>query len=561
MSKKVTEELDVTKPESVIKYCDNLKGSWSKRDKKMKEWYKFLKLEDKLEQDDMESVVSNDPKTGFNMAVHLLTTATIAHKVDISEMGEVNIAAVSYLESYLTKQWYKLNRKYRKAGRQGILRSMASTMLATGWLAVYTQVTDESIEIINWSPVECYPVYDIEDGLVEHAHIFKVDASTANRKWLKLTGSPRQEKFKSDQMVYDFWCFDDTGTPTNMVIIGREFAKPATAHPEYTELPVSIGPAAGLPDMGSLDSNWTERFGEALVGPSESVFDNYNRLLTFCQQLIHDTANTKWLELSEGDTPILRQEEMFKRGAIFRGAPGDSVTALGANPIPVELTQMKLDYQNMIQRGMFPWSIYGNMQVAMTGYTMSQVASAAMQVLTPYKDCLSGVMEDSDNFIVQVLVNNNYHPYDFKRPKDLPEYFDFVVDYSIEIPGYLVHRATVARMLAPTFELDAATVMDRLFPEIRNPMKELANARRTKALNNPEAIAADTIIAFREHANALRQMKMPDAAKVYETLANNMEQQLGMQQKNQPTRPMMEDNQNQAANRNIEQMGTMPDVQ
>ena len=143
------------------------------------------------------------------------------------------------------------------------------------------------------------------------------------------------------------------------------------------------------------------------------------------------------------------------------------------------------DYQNMLQRGMFPWVLYGNLQMQLTGVAMSQIASAALQVLTPYQLAIKGLLTDIDNFWMLSMKETGSRPAGFKMPKDLKEIPLFDVDFNIDIPGFLVQRATAARMLDPNFKLSTTTVMDMLFPEVKNPLLEQARVQKDEADKNP----------------------------------------------------------------------------
>ena len=92
-------------PQYIIDRCNTLKSNWSVRAKKFKDWYDILVLKDELEQEGMESVASNDPRTGYNLAKHLLTTMTIADKIDSVELAPEFIPATSYLEKYTSERW------------------------------------------------------------------------------------------------------------------------------------------------------------------------------------------------------------------------------------------------------------------------------------------------------------------------------------------------------------------------------------------------------------------------------------------------------------------------
>jgi len=520
---------------SLIDRCTKLKANWITRNAKIKEWYDVLVLKDELAQEGMESVVTNDPRTGYNLGKHLITSSLVAHKIDSEELTPEEVVATSYLESYANKRWLNEEKRYRRAGRQSLRSELVGYMLATGWYSVFSMVDRNHIWTEVWNPYEVYPEFSNE-GMIELAHIYSMTPAAANRK-AKLMGWGVKQPFVGNTTLHDYWGFDNDGDVANGITLGQEYVKEIQKDEVLSNLtqklgepilPVFISPVGGLPDRGSIvcSRDWQKHFGEALIATNEELTKNYNRMLTFSQQLMRDTAQARWLELSSGDTPILREEDMFKRGPIFRGAPGESVQALPVPPIPVELRTMMFDYQNMLQRGLFPWAIFGNIQQQMSYLAMANIASAALQVLTPYMDAYRGVLADIDNFWFNMIKVSGYKPYKFEMPENLPEEFEFEVQASIEIPGYLVQRATVARMLDPTFRLSTTTVMDKMFPEIRDSMREQAKARKDDAMMHPKAITVDQIIAYRQQVKLLKDAGDASSAALYEKLADSLEAEL-----------------------------------
>ncbi|KKN60910.1 hypothetical protein LCGC14_0527090 [marine sediment metagenome] len=520
----------------LIAKCGKLKSNWNTRDRKIREWYSVLRLTDELKQEGMESVTSNDPRTGYNLGKHLMTSSLVADKIDQEDLSPQEVEATSYLEGYVAKRWAGEERRYRRMGRQSFKGELIGLMLATGWYSVFSMVEKDKIWSEVWNPIEVYPAFGpAEVGLTEVAHIYTMKSSIANRK-AKLMGWKIEKPFTGNTTLYDYHGFDDDGDVVNGIVLGGNQVVPLEKNPVLSKLgmlPLFISPIGGLPDRGAIDSRWQEHFGESIVATNEELTKNYNRMLTFSQQLMRDTANPRWFERSSGDTTILKEEDLFKRGAIFRGAPGEDVTPLAVPPIPVELRTMLFDYQNMLQRGLFPWAIFGNIQMQMSYLAMANIASAALQVLTPYMDALRGLRSDVDDYWVKLLMATKYKPHKFIVPSNMPEEVEFDVQADIEIPGYLVQRATVARMLDPSFRLSTDTVMDKMFPEVRDPLREQAKVRKDDAMNSPEAIAADQVLAYKEQARLLREKDDPasiEAAELYEKVAAMVEARLSPQQ-------------------------------
>jgi len=169
---------------------------------------------------------------------------------------------------------------------------------------------------------------------------------------------------------------------------------------------------------------------------------------------------------------------------------------------------------------------------------MANVASSALQQLTPYQEGLEGVLTDVDNFWYNMIKVNNFRPHKFEVPDNIPEEFRFKVTSEIQIPGYMVQRATIARMLNPNFRLPQRWIMDRMFPEIQDALRTQAQVREEEALQHPKAIMVDSIIAYREYARRLREAGDLPSAKLYEKLAASIEAELGIaQQPQQPVQP------------------------
>jgi len=519
---------NLSTPAKVIERGKSLKSNWSRRTTQQKKWYEMISLKDELAQEGMESVTSNDPRTGYNLSRHLLGSSVIAHKISDTDIIPEEIPGVSYIEGYMEKRWAEEERRYRMMGRRGWLDEVNSFMLSLGWIAVFAMVTKDKIWSEVWHPAEFFQDFSA-DGLSEGVHIYRLPAAACNRR-IKVMKYPIKV-VHGPVDVYDYWGFDDAGQVVNAVVINNEFAKKPQVDPYLTKvgrLPIFTSPVGGLPDRGVLTGGmeYQDHYGEAVIATNMDLAKNYNRMLTFLQQLMRDTANPRWFETSQGESAILREEDLFKRGAIFRGAPGESIDALAVPPIPVEVSASLFNYQNQLQRGLYPYPVFGNIQQQISYLAMANIASASLQTLAPYTEGLRGLLTDIDTFYLNMMKENGFRPYGFEMPEKLPKELNFDVRADIEIPGYLVQRATVARMLDPTFKLSTDTVMSRLFPEIRDTNKEQAKSRKDAAMNHPKAIMADQVLAYREQAKVMREAQDSEGAKLYETLATSIETEL-----------------------------------
>ncbi len=520
-------------PQDIITDCVSLQKSWqSVRNKKFEDWYALLVQTDSLKESNMESFVSNEPRTFFNLARHLLC-AKVPHKIPTTEVEDIDFKDVAAIERMLDRAWKDNDTLEMRRGKQTWLWNLVSLLLATGWYAVFVLVTDKTptsparciAEV--WNPAEVFP--ELGDELFSVARIYKLSRQASIRKIVSNQWKIDTKNIPADGLTfYNYWWIEpETGKVMNSVVAGTSFAKPPTEE-KFSHIPVLISPVGGLPDTGIITTGteWQGQLGESILATNEKMYNSYNKQWTFLMQLLRDTAQPRWFEKSRGNQKILREEDIFKRGAIFSGAPEDSIELLATPPIPLELRTISFDMQNAMQRGSLSWALYGNLQGQITSYVMSQISASARQSLAPYHNAIMSLLSGVDNEWLEQCELFGLKPYDLPLPARKPTYV-VTANFDIQIPGDLVQRATTAKMLDPDYSLSHATVSSTLFPEIRDPLQEQAQVRKDDAMKNPISVIINLITAYRKQAATLRKSRDTSGmADLYDKAATALEGQL-----------------------------------
>jgi len=526
-----------TRAADVIREATELQKEWQVRNDRFREMYKVLLLTDELKQKDMESFIGNDPRTFYNMSLHLLTPDVIPHKLALTD-GRAGEIQATNVNRFLDRQWNRLNRLSRRRGRQSWLRSLAGYVLATGWYSVLAMALEDELIAEVWNPAEVFPDFGDED-LTRCAHRYKLSAAAARRK-LKIKGWKYTGMVNQPLHVIDYW-YTEEDVVRNVIVMGSQIVKPDTDTP-FGNIPILVSPVGGLPDRGVImdDESWKAHVGESILDTNSEVYKNYNKQMTFLQQLLRDVAQQRWVEYTNSEG-ILDEDSIFKRGAIFRASPEDRVGPLEVQPVPVEIQTQLFNIQNMIQRGGLPWALFGNVQQEIASFLMSQITAAAHQILKPYKDAVNAVLEDVDSSWLKHMRDKNLHPYGFSLPPGLLEDpegdLDVDVGLEISVPGDLIQRMSVARMGNPDFRISQGTLIDLLFPEIPDAMVEEARVNAGIAMRHPVSITISTINAWRAEAEKLREGGDSAGADMFERAAAMMEQQLGAAGGGQPPQP------------------------
>jgi len=515
--------------------CMKLSAYWEVRRRKFEDWYRLLTLDDSdLYQEDMEVVISNDPKTFFKLAVRLLA-ANITHSIPTDILANADEVDVSPVINMLNDLWRKLDLKSRRRGHLPWMNEFVAFLLITGWYDVlaYADHTDGAVAVAR-NPGECFPQFG-EEGLEKHAHIYTIDYQSAVLKckrnnWTVPNFTPRSGR-AGGVRVYDYWCEDELGV-WNGVVIDTLLVKPMTIEsPRFTSIPIICGPVNGLPDRDVLveQYDWQGRVGEGILADIEEATINYNKHLSFVQQIVRDVAQPKWFEKSTGDTQILNPDTIYTRGAIFRMGITEDVGPVQPPSLPIEISLHTRELQGMIQRGSFPWTMYGSLIQSVTSYTMAQISETAKKILSDFVDAMKYVISEVDNiWIYQMATKGIVIDGIYGIPPDFPPILLAEADVAVEIPGDFIQRATLGRMLSPEIRFSQRTTMDMLWPEVKDVDREIAQGRADMAMNHPVAITINNISAWRYQAQRLLELGDVYGAQLYNTAADALESQLGM---------------------------------
>src|SRR4030066_140554 len=334
----------------VTREANELEMSWSSRNAKIPQWYDTLLLKDELAQTGMESFVSNDPRTFFNLALHLLIPKVIPHRVvEDAEKRSVE-SGFDKVNRFLELTWERLNKLSRKRGRQSWPRRLVGLVLATGWYSVYAMATKDELIAEVWHPLQTFPEFG-DDALLRCAHKYTITPAAARRKlvthpdWAQNISIPESSYFQV--VVLDYWKLEKDG-PYNVVVMNNQIAKPYQKTP-FAEIPILTGPVGGLPDDGVIQTgmDWQEHYGESIVATHERGHRDAHKKMTFLQQLLRDTAQPVILEKNDGNAIIKDPQDLYRRGSIFRMGTSDDIKVLDKGAVPVDVRTVMFEIGNM----------------------------------------------------------------------------------------------------------------------------------------------------------------------------------------------------------------------
>lgn len=480
---------------------ESLKSSWTMRQAAIRKWYSMVKLYNDLHQDNMESVISSDPRTSYNMALWLLQPRTGVFVADTDGLTEAEILAAGSVQTYADSQLRLVNRSGQGKLFGPFTGAVLKFMLTTGWYSVTAFPTANGWHMQCWNPAQVFPDYDSDGVLVELGRVYTVSAAHAMRKVKESGWIPPSRPWVGSVSVFNHWRLRD-GVPEHAVVIGTHLAKPYTPT-DFARIPVYTMPVAGLPDDGGIlaDDSWKSDVGQALIAPIADLSKNYDKMLTYMQQLLRDTANPRWVEkVKQGG--VLTPEKLFQRGAIFSIEPDEDVGPLQTPSIPVEMRSHQFDIRAQLQRGSFSDISFGGAVANVSAFMMSNVTATSKQILDPFREALMGLLGEIATDLIQYQRKHSLKMGKDSWPEQLPDQLKLNFVYDIQIPGDFAQRANSAKVLNPDFKVSSQTLTEVLFPEVQSFVEEEGRLASEEARRHP---AFKRMVVVRELHRAARE--------------------------------------------------------
>ena len=518
----------------IITEINDLQGMYRGRQESFNRWYSLLSMVDELKQENMESFVGNDPRTTWNMAVFLLQPKPLNIKITMNTgtvtPNEVR-PYVDLIQQYFNTLWDKINNDNQKRGKETWFWNFIGFLVSTGWYCVpYAMDTNGVVSVDYWNPAHIFPEWSSNpsEGLLRLARKRSVSSAQAMESISKNPGweLPAGRRLSGKVVEGHLWKRLPTGI-AHAVVMDNMIIKMPTIIEGIDTIPILAGSVAGIPSFDDKDRDLSGTMGQSVLATNEPIYRAFNKLQSFNFQLIRDTANPRVFERSVGQPIISGPQEWYKRGAMFRGSPQDSIEMIQMPGIPVELSQALFTLRNQEQRGGFSDVTFGSVLGEISSTIITQAAEAALQLISPFHNAAQHVASEvTDSWYHTYLNNPNLRPEAWGEIPD--EVIEILKDtciyasYAIKIPGDLSSRIAMSKQLNSRFELPTSMIMDLLLPEVTNVNEALALLDAEKAKLHPSYSTVQLIQAFEAAAQQARAADNVDQAGLFESLAQQL---------------------------------------
>ena len=517
-----------------------LKRYWSPRNTKFQDWYEMLLLIDTLKSKGMETYVSNEPMTFFNMSHYLLTKGELSHTSPVENESALELDKRAKVHRGCDYMWKTIDRERKLGGEASFIDDLSFFLLVLGWYSVVERFDSDTglLETKIWNPYDTYPQY-ANNRLQSCVHSYKMTEGEAKEKaGEKGWTYPGLVNLMGEVSVDDYFIKDSEGVWQNMILYN---GKDVTGLIPRPEMQLLVAPVGGFPDKGSLikghssassmggTSDWRKLTGRGIFEVNIHVSEHFNKWKSMITQILRDTAQPVTQEFSA--SPQATPEQLRERGALFHYSPGETgINRVPPAAIPIEIQANLLELRREYQKGSYNDAVYGMLE-GQTGYALSLLASSsANQILYPYMDGKHFVVSESDRFWLSNL-KSSHRVFQIKgqfseklSPPDIPEDVMIEVRSSVATPKDWMERGTIANMVDK--HLDEATIITKIY-ELNDPQGIRRRRKLQQMLDHPMSQTLELISAWEAHAKYLELRGDAKQAMRFHRAAAALETQIG----------------------------------
>jgi len=513
---------------------EELKTGWQARSVKFKDWMELLKLDDKLKKRGMESYVSSDPRSNYNMGHYLLTAGGMRHTIPIIGDSPEEMDKQSRVERACQYMWRLVDEDRRRGGAQTFVSELVFDLLVLGWYSIIAAYDTTNGYLIPklWSPANTFPRFD-DDCLSAVVHSYDISVMAAKRKANLYGWDYTPSSNMGVTTIDNYFYVDEDCNLQNIILIGGNPVTPFIVRNNHMLL---ISPVGGFPEHGEINSSqrtldWRGTVGQGMLEASKKAEEQWNKFFTFQMQLVRDSAVPVSQEFSTG-TPKVDPEKLTTRGAHFQFAPTDKgLQYVPKPPIPLEVQATLQELKRDKQRTGFSDTLFGLIEGGLSGTTYSALEEAsANHVLHPYKEAKDFVIAELDRFWLR-NVKSQGRSFQIKgkqiesmRSTDIPENVDIIVESELATTKDWLERATIANMMGN--QVDSTTIMSEIY-KFTDTQDIKRRKRLDLATDHPVSQNIELANAYEDYADYLERSGQPKKAQRFRNAAAALDAQMG----------------------------------
>ena len=454
--------------EDITELVDEVERSTSARQSRMDDDRRLMRLDAFNSNTDVEgremgtdfrSFTSNEPMTFMRKVVSLLSEAKLLIQVPYGLAQEEERFRYDLAERFYYGILAAVDERLRNKIQPELQDQLAGLVPIRGWGALRVLLRNRD-DGTSFPDIKVWDARNVhwqigDDGLAWVCYKSTRTARDVRGEYPDADLSTFTDEDTLD--IYDF--YDDQH---NTVIGEGVILKDATEHGS-PRTPAVILPVGPMPRVWSEnesegeDNDTESDYGESIFAPNRGVYKSINEILSIYLELAAKQLHQTYIHNTdeEGDE---WEENPNSSDAVITIAKEDKFTPLQRIETTKDVTLLAQTITGMLQRGALPYTAYGELSVAISGYAITQLNQQHLTVVAPVAKTIQNLIKDALGLILDQFASGRFNPMtlrgfgnnrDYMQVTFMPEMLANLpppfVEMSAELPQDDVSRMAMAQ--------------------------------------------------------------------------------------------------------------------
>lgn len=217
------------------------------------------------------------------------------------------------------------------------------------------------------------------------------------------------DKDDDDELaVYDFYTREK-----NAIFTEDVFLKDWTEHGSR-KVPISVVPVPFAPPLWSdTIKDINADYGESIFAENRGLFDQINEVMSITLELLSKAREPAAIAFTDEEDTEFEEDPQTKGDVSYMGKD-DKFQQLLPPTTSKDAIQFMSMLTGMVQRGGLPYSSYGELQFAISGYAITQLNQQIMTVLAPQVKAMAQAYRMCITALLDQFVGGKFHNFDLR---------------------------------------------------------------------------------------------------------------------------------------------------
>jgi len=372
---------------------------------RMEEDYEDWRLDEFDAGEGYQSFTSNHPYVFANKIISWMVGAQLTIQVPLGNMHRPDRERASMKENFIIGMFNAANERLHQQLLPSLEDQLAWFLTLRGFafgraLLVKDEDSSTHVDITPWDPLHTYWGVGTK-GLMWACYKFQKTATELKDEY---DWQPSLEQTSEEHYdVYDYYDREH-----NAVVVKDEFVKEPEPH-HAKGVPVFLSVVGSTPPIQSRSGDTTtiEDYGESVLKPNRVMLEKYNLLISVMLELASRSRQPPIAVQSRDGSKTL-DEDPYKEGTELSLAEGESVEALELLKTAQDMGPLLGLISGEMQRGSLPFSVYGEIQFALSGFAINTLRQGIDAPLDPRLQAMARAYTSISNLIIGQYLEGKY---------------------------------------------------------------------------------------------------------------------------------------------------------